>query len=146
MSTPDPRPSPAPSGSSRRALGEVAGAVAADLSLLAQQRAGLAKATKRGPRAQASDSAAGLFAGAGVLGYFALFVLLIAAAEGLVALGLPRWVSYLIVTFTLLLVAAVLALVGRRWLSDIAVLPRTRMSMDRTTAALSGRSGDGGKA
>lgn len=55
---------------------------------------------------------AALFAVAGLLGFFALAVLIAAAVLGL-AVVLPAWLSAIIVAVALLVVAAVLALIGK---------------------------------
>lgn len=129
-----------------RPIAELAGAVAADLSLLARYRAELAKPSRPGTGSRDSSSAAGLFAGAGVLGYFTVFLLLVAAAEGAAALGLWRWLSYLLVAFILLAVAVVLAAVGRHWFGAVGVLTQTRSSVRQTTVALTARARPGGGA
>jgi membrane protein implicated in regulation of membrane protease activity len=56
---------------------------------------------------------------------FSVPFLFVVIAEGLVALGLPRWLSYLIVWVLFLLVAAVLALIGRSQLRKIKPPERT---------------------
>jgi hypothetical protein len=53
----------------------------------------------------------GLFVGAAVFGYFALWVLIATAILG-IATALPPWLSALIVGVVLLLIAAVLGLLG----------------------------------
>lgn len=53
----------------------------------------------------------GLFVGAAVFGYFALWVLIATAILG-IATALPPWLSALIVGVVLLLIAVVLALIG----------------------------------
>lgn len=55
---------------------------------------------------------AGLFAGAGLLAFFALGTLIAAAVLGL-AVALPAWLSAIIVGVALLLVAGILALIGK---------------------------------
>jgi membrane protein implicated in regulation of membrane protease activity len=56
---------------------------------------------------------------------FSGFFFGIAFAEFLTWLGLPRWVSYLIVWFLLVLLAGVAALVGRRFIRKIEKPERT---------------------
>ncbi len=67
----------------------------------------------------------GLFGAAGVLAAFAGIYLFVTVAEALTALGLPRWVSYGIVTLFLLVLAGILALIGRRMLKKIEKPERT---------------------
>jgi uncharacterized membrane protein YqjE len=57
---------------------------------------------------------AGLFAAAGVLLAFSLTFALIALAEGLIALGLYRWLGYLIVFVMLLAIIAAFVFIGYR--------------------------------
>ena len=56
---------------------------------------------------------------------FSVPFLCVVVAEGLVALGLPRWLSYLIVWVLFLLVAGALALIGRSQLRKIRPPERT---------------------
>jgi hypothetical protein len=56
----------------------------------------------------------GMFVGAAVFVFFAVGVLLAAAVLGL-AVVLPAWLSALIVGVALLVIAGVLALLGRQW-------------------------------
>lgn len=133
---PEARPSRLPSSDlSRRSVVEVAGAVASDVSVLVQGHVELAR-TEIQASARAAGKSVGMFAGAGILGYFSVFMFMVAAAEGLVALGLWRWLSYLIVALTLVLIAAILAFVGQRGLKGVKGIPRTQKSWEETQAAL----------
>ena len=95
-----------------RSLSELITAASNDLSALVRNEVALAKAEVR---AEAKDAIAGAvgFVVAGVFGFLALVMLLFAAAYGLFALGLPRWLSFLIVGVVLLVLAGILALVGK---------------------------------
>lgn len=68
---------------------------------------------------------AGLILGTLVLVVFAAVFGFIALAEGLVALGLDRWLAYLIVFAFLLLVAGLFFLVGFRFVKRVAPPRRT---------------------
>lgn len=84
------------------------------------------------------------FGAAATLLCFSLFFPFVALAEGLVALGLPRWGAYLVVWAVLLLLAAALAVVGIRMVKRIRKPQRTLATV-RDTARLARRSGgDGG--
>jgi hypothetical protein len=61
----------------------------------------------------------------GIMATFAAIFFFIALAEFLTWLGLPRWISYLIVFVLLLLLAGVAALVGRQMLKRIEKPART---------------------
>ena len=82
----------------------------------------------------------GMFGGAAVLGLLALWALVFAAIAGL-ALVLPVWASALVIAGALLLVAGVLALVGKRELGS-AVPPKPSAD-DRQRQG--GRRGDQGR-
>lgn len=67
----------------------------------------------------------GMFAAAAVLLVFSLTFGLIALAEGLIAIGLYRWLGYLIVFVLLLLVIGVLAWLGIRKVKRVKAPQRT---------------------
>lgn len=56
---------------------------------------------------------AGLFAAAGVFAFLMVIVLILAAIFGIAAAGLPYWAAALIVAGGLLVIAVILALVGK---------------------------------
>ena len=60
---------------------------------------------------------------------FSAFFFFIALAEFITWLGLERWISYLIVWFLLVLVAAVAALIGRSFIKKIEKPERTVESL-----------------
>jgi len=82
-------------------------------------KAEIATSAKRG------GIGAGMFGAAGVMLLFSVTFLFIALAEGLVALGLPRWVSYLIVWAFFVLLAGLLVLIGVRLLKKVKAPERT---------------------
>ena len=77
-----------------------------------------------------------MFVVAGVFAFLALIMLLIAAAEGLIAAGLDPWLAFLIVAVVLLLVGAVLVLIGRSRLRKIGPPERTITTAKETVATL----------
>jgi uncharacterized membrane protein YqjE len=99
-----------------------------DVSTLVRAEIELAK-TEISRSAKKAGVSVGLFAVAGVLLAFAGFYLFVMLAELFTWLGLPRWVSYLIVTVGLLLVAAVAALIGLRMIKKIDKPERTMESL-----------------
>lgn len=116
-------------------LGALIAAASRDLSTLVRSEIELAKAEiKVDVRNGALGGA--MFAVAAFLGLFALLMLLVAAAEGLVALGLPRSLSYLIVAVALLLVAGVLGLVGKAAFARLGPPERTIRTSKETAAFL----------
>jgi hypothetical protein len=99
-----------------------------DVSTLLRGEVELAKA-EIGRSAKKAGIGAGAFGAAGVVLAFSSFFLFIAIAEGLTALGLPRWLSYLIVFLFLVLVAGVAAFIGLRTLKKIEKPERTIESL-----------------
>ena len=95
-----------------------------DVSTLVRAEIELAKA-EIGRSAKKAGASVALFAVAGVLAAFAGIYLFVTIAEFLTWLGLARWISYLIVTAFLLLVAGIAALIGRRMLKRIEKPERT---------------------
>lgn len=106
-----------------RSLGELVQTATKDLSLLVSQEIALAKAEiKR--EVTAAGKGAGLFGGAGFTGLFALLFLSIALAFGIgsfTTLG----VGFLVVGLLYLVVAAVLALTGKKQLKQVGPPEKT---------------------
>jgi cytochrome c biogenesis protein CcdA len=91
--------------------------------------------------ARAAAASSGMLIGAAVFGFLAFVFLLVAAAYGLVKAGLDEWAAFLIVAGALLLVAALLALMGRARAKRISGPERSIVELNRTKAALAGRGG-----
>jgi membrane protein implicated in regulation of membrane protease activity len=96
----------------------------ADVSTLVRAEIELAKA-EIGKSAKKAGISVGLFSAAGVLVAFAGIYFFVTVAEFLTWLGLIRWISYLIVTGALLLIAGIAALIGRRMLKKVEKPART---------------------
>ncbi len=111
-------------GSDDSSVGALVQSAMADMSTLMRGEIELAKA-EIGRSAKKAGISVGLFAAAGVLAAFAGIYLFVTIAEALIALGLPRWISYGIVTVFLLLLAGIAALIGRRMLKKIEKPERT---------------------
>ncbi len=105
-------------------VGSLVQSAMADVSMLIRSEIELAKA-EIGTSAKKAGVSVGLFGAAGVMAAFAGIFFFITLAEALTALGLPRWVSYAIVTVFLLLLAGIAALVGKRMLKKIEKPERT---------------------
>jgi len=119
-----------------RTLGQLVADATHDISSIVRSEVALAKA-EIGADAKKAVAGAGLFAVAGVFGFLALILLLIAAAYGLVQAGLDPWLSFLIVAVILLVVAGVLALVGKKNVGKIKGKPeRTIKNAQETIAAV----------
>jgi hypothetical protein len=100
----------------------------ADVSVLVRNEIELAKSEVTASVKRGGISIA-MFAVAGVMLAFAGIYFFVFVAEGLTALGVPRWLSYLIVTVFLVLVAAVVGLIGYRMLKKIEKPERTIESL-----------------
>ena len=111
-------------GTEEPSVGTLVQSAMADMSTLVRSEIELAKA-EIGRSAKKAGISVGLFGAAGVLAAFAGIYLFVTIAEALTALGLPRWVSYGIVTLFLLVLAGILALIGRRMLKKIEKPERT---------------------
>jgi uncharacterized membrane protein YqjE len=109
-------------------VGALVQSAMADVSTLIRGEVELAK-TEISRSAKKAGVSVGLFAVAGVLLAFAGFYLFVMVAELLTWLGLPRWISYLIVTVGLLLVAGLAALIGLRMIKRIDKPERTLESL-----------------
>ena len=105
-------------------IGTLVQSATADLSTLVRAEIELAKA-ELGKSAKKAGVGAGAFGAAAVVLAFSGFFFGIAFAEFLTWLGLERWISYLIVWFLLVVLAAVAALVGKRILTKLEKPERT---------------------
>jgi hypothetical protein len=119
-----------------RTLGQLVADATHDISSLIRGEIALAKA-EIGADVKRAGAGVAMFAVAGVFAFLALILLLIAAAYGLVAAGLARWQSFLIVAAALLVVGTILALVGKRSVGKIKGRPeRTIKNAQDTIAAI----------
>jgi len=118
-----------------------------DVQLLVNDQVELAK-SELTPSAKEAGIGGGMLGGAGYFGINALTLIYIAAALGLAALGLPYWAGFLIVAGVLLVIAAVLALIGRSRLKKVtppektianaqALVNEVKGAVSRATAAAS---------
>ena len=113
MST-DPRP--------ERTLGQLVASATQDISALIRSEIALAKA-EIAVQAKKAGVGGGLLAGAAVVLFYSVYFIFITLAEGIQAMGLPRWASFLIVTLVMLIVAAVLGLLGVRKMKTVQPSP-----------------------
>jgi Putative Actinobacterial Holin-X, holin superfamily III len=118
-----------------RTLGQLVAQASDDLSGIVRAEVALAKAELRTDAKNAAVGG-GLFGAAGYLGVLATVALVIAAAYGLVAAGLAPWLAFLIVAVVLLLLAGILALVGRSRMRKLGPPERTIRSAKDTIAAV----------
>lgn len=123
VQSPDPQPS----------VGELVRQASEHVSTLVRAEVELAKSEVSGTVKRAGVGG-GLLAAAGVVLLLSVPFLFVVLAEVLVAIGLPRWLAYLVVWVVFLAVAAVLALLGRRSLKKVRKPERTLETV-RDTAA-----------
>ena len=116
-STAADQPTSQATSSADRSLGDIVGSITSELSTLVRQEIALAKAEAT-QDAKTAGKGVGLLAGAGVAGH-----LFLVALTGLVVIALGGAIGYgwsaLIVTVVWAVVAAVLALRGRKELTKI---------------------------
>ena len=105
-----------------RSLGKIVKDLTADLSTLFRSEIALLKLEIKDMVAKLGGGAA-MFAGALFLALFGLAFLFVTAVLGLVALGVPAWVSSLIVTVLLFVGAGVLAMMGKKKFAAVKFVP-----------------------
>ena len=110
--------------SSEKSLGELVAAATKDLSLLVSQEVALAKAELKKEVAHAGKGA-GMLGGAGFLGLFALIFLSIALAYAISWFGIGLGWGFFIVGMLYLVVAGVLALLGKKQISKVGPPEKT---------------------
>jgi Putative Actinobacterial Holin-X, holin superfamily III len=123
-STSSTSPAVRATGTEEPSVGTLVQSAMADVSTLVRSEIELAKA-EVGKSAKKAGIGAGAFGAAGVVLAFSGFFFGIAFAEFLTWLGLERWISYLIVWFLLVVLAALAALFGRRTIRKIEKPERT---------------------
>jgi hypothetical protein len=118
-----------------RTLGQLVAQASDDLSGIVRAEIALAKAELRGDVKNAAVGG-GLFGAAGYLGVLASVTGVLTVGYALVAAGLRPWLAFLIVTVALLLVAGILALVGRSRLKRLGPPERTIRTTKEAIAAV----------
>ena len=108
--------------SDSRSLGQIVKELTADISTLFRSEIALLKLEVKDTVAKLGGGAA-MFAGAAFVALFGLAFLFVTITLGLVALGVPAWVSSLIVTVVLFVVAGVLAMMGKKKFSQVNFVP-----------------------
>lgn len=122
----------ASTGGSERTVGQLVADASSDLSTIVKGEIDLAKIELKSEATKAGKGGA-MFAAAGVLALYMLGFLLTAAAWGLFALGLSRWLSFLIVALVLLVIVAVLALVGKKQFDKMQGGPKRTIANGQKT-------------
>jgi putative superfamily III holin-X len=117
-------------------IGDLIKTMSADLSRLVRDEIQLAQ-TEISAKVKQAGVGVGAFGGAGVLALYGIAVLIAAAVLGL-AVALPPWLAALIVGVVVLAIAGVVALVGKKKVSEAApVVPeRTVASVKEDVAEI----------
>nr|WP_239078778.1 phage holin family protein [Cellulomonas marina] len=118
-------------------MGELLGEVTRDLSTLMRQEVALAKAEAKESATQAGKGA-GMLAGAGVAGHFVLLFLSLALMWALGTLFDSLGWAAVVVAVLWGIVAAVLALRGKKELARTKGVPRTQETAKKIPNALTG--------
>ena len=118
-----------------RTLGQLVAQASDDLAGIVRAEIALAKAELRADAKNAAMGG-GLFGAAGYLGVLASVTAVITVGYALVAAGLRAWLAFLIVTVALLLIAGILALVGRSRFKRLRPPERTIRTTKEAIAAV----------
>jgi uncharacterized membrane protein YqjE len=114
-----------------RTLGTIVKDLTADVSALFRAEIALLKLELRESAAKLGGGVA-LMVGALFLALVGLAFVFVTIILGLVALGVPAWLSSLIVTLFLFGGAAVLAILGKKKLADVDLVPRASIEQIRS--------------
>ena len=114
-----------------RSLGTIVKDLTADLSMLFRSEIALLKLEVKDTVAKLSGGTA-LFLGAAFLAIFGLGFLFVTIVLGLVRLGVPAWLSTLIVTVALFVTAAILAMMGKKKFAAVQFVPTESIEQIKT--------------
>lgn len=114
-----------------RSLGTVVKELTADLSTLFRSEIALLKLELKDTFAKLSGGTA-MFLGAAFLAIFGLGFLFVTIVLGLVRLGVPAWLSTLIVTVVLFIGAAILAVMGKKKFAAVQFVPTESIEQIKT--------------
>lgn len=107
---------------SERSLGNIFKELTADLSTLFRSEIALLKLEIKDMVGKLGGGAA-MFAGALVFALLGVAFLFVTLVLGLVALGIPAWISSLIVTVALFIGAAILTMMGKKKFAGVTFVP-----------------------
>src|SRR5438046_2774835 len=116
---------------SERSLGSIIKDLTADFSRLFRSEIALLKLEIKDTIAKLGGGI-GMFAAAVFLALFGLAFLFVTIVLGLVALGVPAWLSTLIVTLVLFATAAVLVVMGRKKFAAVKFVPTASIENIKT--------------
>ena len=127
----DPAQQPYTGATGERTIGQLVGDVSTDLSQIMRGEIELAKAEIKQDVTHAGKGA-GMFAGAGVLALYGLGLLFLGLA-GVIAIWLGWWAGLLIMAAVLFLVAGILALVGKKQVTQVKGKPEKAIGQAQRT-------------
>lgn len=116
-----------------RSIGQLVSDVSTDISQIMRGELELAKAEIKQDVTHAGKGA-GMFVGAGVVALYGLGLLFLGLA-GVIAIWLSWWAGLLIVAGVLFLVAAILALIGKKQVSQVKGKPERAIDQAQQTVA-----------
>ncbi|MCE0485852.1 phage holin family protein [Ornithinimicrobium sediminis] len=131
----DAPPSPPQGVVPERTIGQLVADASADMSAIVRSEIELAKVEITQDVTHAGKGI-GMFVGAAALSAYGFGLLLLAAAWGLAAAGLPLWAGLLIVAVALFLVAGILALVGKKQVGKVQGKPVKAIDNAQKTVAV----------
>jgi uncharacterized membrane protein len=114
-----------------RSLGQIIKDLTADLSTLFRSEIALLKLEVKDTVVKLGGGI-GMFAAAVFLALFGLAFLFVTVVLGLVALGVPAWLSTLIVTILLFVGAGVLAMMGKKKFAAVEFVPSDSVQQIKT--------------
>jgi len=114
-----------------RSLGTIIKDLSADFSTLFRSEIALLKLEVKDTVAKLGGGAA-MFAAAAFLAIFGLGFLFVTIVLGLVRLGVPAWLSTLIVTIVLFAAAGVLAMMGKKKFAQVNFVPEESVRQIKT--------------
>lgn len=128
-------PTSSPQGAvPERTIGQLVADASTDMSAIVRSEIELAKVEITRDVSHAGKGL-GMFVGAGALAAYGFLLLLLAAAWGLVAAGLPIWAGLLIVGAVLFLIAGILAFVGKKQVDKVQGKPVKAIDNAQKTVA-----------
>jgi hypothetical protein len=116
---------------SERTLGTIIKDLTADLSMLFRSEIALLKLELKEAAAKLGGGAA-MMAGALFLGLIGLAFLFVTITLGMIAAGLPPWLSSLIVTVVLFAAAGILIVLGKKKLAQVNFVPNEAIENIKT--------------
>lgn len=114
-----------------RSLGQIVKELTADFSTLFRSEIALLKLEVKDTVAKLGGGSA-MFAAAAFVALFGLAFLFVTVALGLMALGVAPWLSTLIVTVVLFVVAGVLGWIGKKKFAQVKFVPAESVQQIKT--------------